>query len=156
MEQGRVFELAPSESVHDLEGLAEEVRREYFPGVESLPVQWGRKIGRKRRQSIRLGSYDRSGPLIRIHPLLDSLRVPSWFIQSIIHHEYLHHILGPRHNHRFQRYERAFRYNRESKIWLQRYLPVLLGRSRPRPIRKLHRSHRAVIASPSVTQTALW
>jgi hypothetical protein len=122
--------------VHDLRALAASVRAAYFPDHELLEIQWGKKITRRRRQSIRLGSYDPETKTIRIHPLLDSQRVPSWFIESIIHHEYLHHLLGARHNRRFQRHERGFRYHRESRVWLKRYLPMLLGR-RPLPIHAL-------------------
>jgi predicted SprT family Zn-dependent metalloprotease len=65
---------------------------------------------------------------IRIHPSLNARRIPAFFIQSIIHHEYLHHLLGPNHNRRFHSHERRFRYYRESKEWIRRNLFVLLGR----------------------------
>ncbi len=152
MEQGWVIEVDPDGSFHDLEAIAEDVRREYFPEIERLEVRWGRKIGRRARQSIRLGSYDSSTRMVRIHPLLDTPKVPAWFIQSIIHHEYLHRVLGPAHNRRFHRHETRFRYYRESKMWLHRHLPMLLGR-RPRPAR------RSVRRPPSDTrevQTALF
>ncbi len=113
--------------VYDLDLLAETVRREYFPGTRPLEIVWGRKIERQKRRSIRLGSYDPRSKIIRIHPLLDSARVPAWFIQSIIHHEYLHHVLGARHNRRFHIHEARFRYHRESRLWLRRHLPMLLG-----------------------------
>lgn len=125
------------EGVHDLTALAEGVRAEYFPKTRPLEILWGRKIERQKRRSIRLGSYDPRSRIIRIHPLLDSPRVPTWFIQSIIHHEYLHHVLGPRHNHRFHVHEGRFRYGRESRLWLKRYLPMLLG-YRALPAREIH------------------
>jgi hypothetical protein len=139
---------------HDLRALAAAVRTAYFPGQELLEIQWGKKITRRRRQSIRLGSYDPETKTIRIHPLLDSPRVPSWFIESIIHHEYLHHLLGARHNRRFQRHERGFRYHREARVWLRRYLPMLLGR-RPLPMHALDPRLRRRSAG-SVEQIALF
>lgn len=133
------LEIGGTESggVHDLTALAEGVRNEYFPSTASLKILWGRKIEREKRRSIRLGSYDPRSRIIRIHPLLDSARVPGWFVQSIIHHEYLHHVLGARHNRRFHLHEARFRYHRESRLWLRRYLPMLLG-YRALPAREIH------------------
>jgi hypothetical protein len=73
---------------------------------------------------------------IRIHPLLNSPNIPAFFIQSVIHHEYLHHVLGPNHNRRFHANERKFRYYRESKEWLRRNVLVLLGRKVKRMFRE--------------------
>jgi predicted metal-dependent hydrolase len=93
-----------------------------------LRVRWGQKIQRKSRRSIRLGSYNHVTTEIRIHPSLNAANIPAFFIQSIIHHEYLHHLLGPNHNRRFHSHERKFRYHRESKEWIRRNLFLLLGR----------------------------
>ena len=128
---------------HNLEVLSSEIRRDYFPDAPPLRIEWGRKPNRKRRRSIRLGSYHRGTELIRIHPYLNTSDVPSWFIQSIIHHEYLHYILGPSHDRRFHRQERRFRFHRESREWLNTNLPMLLGmRAKPRRAtrRRLHRA----------------
>ena len=152
--QDTVVEIDRDEPFHDLEALAREVHKEYFHGETPIEVIWGKKITRRRRQSIRLGSYDYESRLIRIHPALDSPRVPAWFIQSIIFHEYLHHFLGPKHNRRFQRYERYFRYHRESKTWLKRFLPMLLG-SRPLPMRDVH-PRRAARSKAGPRQIALF
>lgn len=113
---------------HDLESFAEDVRAEYFGSYPRLPIRWGRRSPRSKRNSIRLGSYDHQTTLIRIHPSLDNPAVPAYFIKSIIYHEYLHHVLGPAHNNRFRRHERKFRFHREARAWLKRNLPVLLGR----------------------------
>jgi predicted metal-dependent hydrolase len=91
-------------------------------------VRWGQKIQRKSRRSIRLGSYNHATTEIRIHPSLNAPSIPTFFIESIIHHEYLHHLLGPNHNRRFHSHERKFRYYRESKEWIRRNLFLLLGR----------------------------
>lgn len=124
---------------HSLDALALEVQREYFPSCPPLPIRWGNKIERKRRRSIRLGSYHRGSSLIRIHPSLDSPEVPGFFVQSIIYHEYLHHVVSPRHDRRFARQERKFRYFVEARAWLRANLPMLLGRrTKPQHIR-VHR-----------------
>ena len=97
-------------------------------------MRWGQQITRKKRRSIRLGSYNHVTTEIRIHPLLNAPDIPAVFIQSVIYHEYLHHVLGASHNRRFHKEERKFRYYRESKEWIRRHLWLLLGTKRVRPI----------------------
>lgn len=115
-------------SFYDIEALAADVHRDYFTDESLLLIRWGQQINRKRRRSIRLGSYDHRTSEIRVHPSLNTPYVPRYFIQSIIHHEYLHHVLGPGHNRRFHAQERRYRFHRESNLWLSRNLPLLLGR----------------------------
>jgi hypothetical protein len=117
-----------------LSSLAAEVHRTYFYKYTPLAVRWGQQINRKKRRSIRLGSYNHITTEIRIHPLLDSHDTPAFFIQSVIYHEYLHHVLGASHNRRFHKEERKFRYHRESKEWIRRHLWLLLGTKRHRNI----------------------
>lgn len=112
---------------HYLASLADEIHRTYFHKYPPLTVRWGQQITRKKRRSIRLGSYNHITTEIRIHPLLDSPAIPAFFIQSIIHHEYLHHVLGASHNRRFHKQEHQFLYYRESKEWIRRHLWLLLG-----------------------------
>ena len=119
---------------HYLASLADEVHRTYFYKYPPLPVRWGQQINRKKRRSIRLGSYNHVTTEIRIHPLLDSPEIPAFFIQSVIYHEYLHHVLGASHNRRFHKEERKFRYFRESKEWIRRHLWLLLGIKRNRNV----------------------
>ncbi len=118
----------PDDGHHPLASLAAEVHRTYFLKYPQLCVRWGHRIQRKSRHSIRLGSYNHVTSEIRIHPSLNAPHIPAFFIQSIIHHEYLHHVLGPNHNRRFHSQERKFRYYRESKEWISRNLFLLLGR----------------------------
>ena len=120
----------PVQSHHHLDSLAAEVHRTYFFKYPPLPVRWGQQITSKRRRSIRLGSYNHATAEVRIHPSLNAPNVPAFFIQSIIYHEYLHHVLGASHNRRFHKAERQFRYYRESQEWLRRNLWALLGRKK--------------------------
>ncbi|HEX9981992.1 MAG TPA: hypothetical protein VGF69_01890 [Thermoanaerobaculia bacterium] len=120
----------PEATHHHLESLAADVHRTYFYKVPPLPVRWGQQIARKKRRSIRLGSYNHATSEIRIHPLLNAPNIPAYFIQSVIYHEYLHHMLGAAHNRRFHQYERQFRYHRESQEWIRRHLFLLLGRKK--------------------------
>src|ERR1051325_3994809 len=115
---------------HHLESLAAEAHRTYFFKIPPLVGKWGQPITRKRRRSIRLGSYNHVTLEIRIHPSLNAAHIPAIFIQSIIHHEYLHHVLGANHNRKFHAHERQFRYYRESREWIRRNLFSLLGMKR--------------------------
>ena len=120
-----------------LQSLAAEIHRTYFFKYPPLPVRWGQQISRKKRRSIRLGSYNHATAEVRIHPILSAPNIPTFFIQSVIYHEYLHHVLGPNHNRRFHQAERQFRYHRESQEWIRRNLFLLLGRKpamRPAPL----------------------
>jgi hypothetical protein len=120
----------PEHTHHHLDSLAGEVHRTYFSKYPPLPVRWGNQVARKRRRSIRLGSYNHHTAEIRVHPLLNAPQIPAFFIQSIIHHEYLHHVIGASHNRRFHSHERQFRYYREAQEWIRRNLFILLGRRR--------------------------
>lgn len=113
-----------------LASLADDVHRTYFWKYPPLRVRWGQQITRRKRRSIRLGSYNHHTTEIRIHPLLKAPNTPAFFIQSIIHHEYLHYVLGASHNRRFKQHERQFRYYRESQEWIRRNLFLLLGRKK--------------------------
>jgi hypothetical protein len=141
----------PEPTHHHLASLAAEVHRTYFFKYPPLPVRWGQQISRKRRRSIRLGSYNHATAEIRIHPILNTPQVPAFFIQSVIYHEYLHHVLGAPHNSRFHRAERQFRYHRESQEWIRRNLWILLGRKK----NELRRPA-AAAAPPQAVQAALF
>lgn len=135
MEQLRVMDGGSIDSWYDLDQMLAEIADEYFPGVTIPVIRWGRKVARKKRRSIRLGSYFRPTATIRIHPLLNSPEVPRYFVQSIVFHEMLHHVLGGSHNRRFHRAERRFRYHGEAREWLRANLLLLLGiRERPRRV----------------------
>ncbi|HXI11796.1 MAG TPA: hypothetical protein VNM92_04030 [Thermoanaerobaculia bacterium] len=122
----RVSEPLGEKEAHDLRLLGELVRREYFPAVTSLSIRWGQQRDRRRQRSIRLGSYNHKTAEIRIHPRLNRKDVPSLFIQSIIHHEYLHHMHGSRHDRHFHQMERRFRGHKEARAWLRGNLKMLL------------------------------
>ena len=142
----------PFYTPHHLQSLAAEVHRTYFFKYPPLPVRWGQQISRKKRRSIRLGSYNHATAEVRIHPILNAASVPYFFVQSVIYHEYLHHVLGPHHNSRFHRAERQFRYHRESQEWIRRNLWILLGRKK----KELRRRPEVPTPVPQAVQVALF
>jgi hypothetical protein len=125
---------------HDLDVILEEVRARYFPDCAAVKIRWGRWSGHTRTRSIRFGVYLPEVQLIRIHPALDQAFVPRLFVEFIVYHELLHHVIPPiRFNGRYQIHSPAFR-QRERQFpaytwaiaWRQRSLPRLL-RSNRRP-----------------------
>lgn len=96
----RALNLRSRGAVYDLHKLAEDVSREFFNGEMKVNITWSRgatepRNGRSRRHII-FGSYDRRHALVRIHPALDSVSVPEFFVKFVIYHEMLHHILDVR------------------------------------------------------------
>jgi hypothetical protein len=103
---------------HDLQSLYDEVNAEHFADRVDAPITWGKRPSqRKRRRSIRFGSYSLTEHLIRIHPNLDEAFVPRYFVRYIVFHEMLHADLGFRrspcgrtqmHTPEFNRLERQY------------------------------------------------
>ncbi len=102
---------------HDLRILAASVNEEYFGGRITAPVTWGTgRLGRAVRRRT-LGSYSGHSNTVRINPILDKKRVPSYFIEFIIYHEMLHADMGVEggkgrrtvHSREFRRRERLFK-----------------------------------------------
>lgn len=80
--------------VHDLESIYDDVNRKYFAGRIAARITWGQRAKdgsrKRRRNSIKMGSYSVEDRLIRIHPSLDRDFVPRVFVEWIVYHEMLH------------------------------------------------------------------
>ncbi|MBF0456673.1 MAG: SprT-like domain-containing protein [Nitrospirae bacterium] len=102
---------------HNLKLIYEAINEEYFNGQLALDITWGRRQTKTVYRKRRLGSYDSTGSLIRIHPALDKSNVPRYFIEYVVYHEMLHAALGIQvkngrrsiHGREFKRRERLFR-----------------------------------------------
>jgi hypothetical protein len=72
------------------------IRDQYFPGLEAT-IRWGKDSGprRRKRRSIRMGSWDEEKKLIRIHPALDQEWVPVDYLHYLIYHELCHAVAKP-------------------------------------------------------------
>ena len=124
--------------VHDLEAISHEVNQRYFAGtVSDVLITWGRKTrphDGSKRTSIKLGSYSATERLIRIHPVLDQRWVPRYFVEYIVYHELLHHLVPEArvsgrvllHPPEFQRRERAFQKLSRALAWEQKHIDRLL------------------------------
>jgi hypothetical protein len=124
--------------IHDLAEVYADVNRRFFGGRVRVPITWGRGVGRARRGGLTFGSYDPVLALIRIHPVLDRPGVPRYFLESVVHHEMLHHRMGGvpdragrtvYHTRAFREAEARFPHHRQALAWEKENLPELLRAS---------------------------
>lgn len=128
---------------HDLLRLLRRVNERYFGGTHDALVTWGRASRPKKsdvagkkptRHSIKLGSYSAVERLIRIHPALDKVWVPRYFVEYVLYHEMLHHVIptsrvGGRavlHPPEFREREREFSAYERSIQWEREHIGRLL------------------------------
>ncbi|MCU0654047.1 MAG: hypothetical protein MUF64_01745 [Polyangiaceae bacterium] len=127
---------------HDLLELFRRVNERYFEGSHDALVTWGRASrprpaeGGKRpsRRIIKLGSYSTVERLIRVHPALDKGWVPRYFLEYILYHEMLHHVIPTSrvcgravlHPPEFRERERAFRAYDRALAWEREHIGRLL------------------------------
>ena len=130
--------LQPQGDVHDLQAIYDELNRRYFAGAIEARITWGQRLPdgapRKRRNSIKMGSYSVEDRLIRIHPSLDRPFVPRMFVGWIVFHEMLHQkhdipIVGGRrqfHTPEFLAEEARFEHYLNARRWERDNLDLLL------------------------------
>jgi predicted metal-dependent hydrolase len=122
---------------HDLEIVLARVNQRYFGGnIGEVRITWGRRSEPRelRRVSIKLGSYSAAQRLIRVHPALDRNWVPRYFVEYIIYHELLHHVIPAVqscrralfHSPEFLHHEREFRHYERSIAWERKHIDRLL------------------------------
>lgn len=139
--------LDPKGEFYDLAQIAASLSHEYFGGTVNLPIGWGRAAisqpKRRRRRTLRMGIYLLEEKIIRIHPVLDQQWVPKFFVEWVVFHEMLHHVVPIEekngrheyHSKEFQERERTFHRYPEAKKWEQENLSRLIA-SRGRVSRK--------------------
>jgi len=121
---------------HDLLACYEKTNDRYFDGTMTVPITWGKRgtSKSKSRKTIKLGSYGLADRLIRVHPALDQKWVPRYFVNYIVYHEMLHHVIpGSRglgrvnlHPPEFKEREREFRHFQRSLDWEKKHVTRLL------------------------------
>lgn len=129
---------------HDLLQLFHEVNTKYFGGTVDALISWGRAPHvRRPRATIKLGSYSAVERLIRVHPNLDRSWVPRYFVQFIIFHEMLHHVMPSSrgtgrallHPPEFREREQRFRHYERAIQWERAHIGRILRSYAPRPPR---------------------
>jgi hypothetical protein len=130
--------LVSGGQAHDLDAVFAALNRRFFDGALSVPITWGRGVGRARRGGLTFGSYDPVLGLIRIHPVLDRPDVPRYFLESVVFHEMLHHHMGGvpdragrtvYHTRSFREAEARFPRHQDALAWEKANLPKLLRAS---------------------------
>ena len=122
---------------HDLLAIFNRLNEKYFDGSVHCLVTWGTRTSRssdKPRATIKLGSYAYQDRLVRIHPALDRRWVPRYFLEYVMFHEMLHHVMpstrgeGRRllHPPEFREREREFRNHERALAWERAHLHRLL------------------------------
>jgi hypothetical protein len=121
---------------HDLRAIFDEINAEYFDGRMDARITWGPSVSRRRRRrSIKMGSFSVEDRVIRIHPALDQPNVPRYFVAWIVFHEMLHgkhevtRVGGRRcfHTKEFLADERTFAHYDRAFAWEKRNIDRLLG-----------------------------
>lgn len=124
--------------VHDLQEIYDELNARYFDGMIDARITWGQRATpgarKRRRNSIKMGSYSVEDRLIRIHPSLDRMFVPRLFVEWIVYHEMLHQkhdipVVGGRrqfHTPEFLLEEAAFHEYDRARHWERDNLDRLL------------------------------
>ena len=120
---------------HDLLEIYDDLNRRYFDGAIEARITWGQRSKKKRRRnSIKMGSYSVEDKLIRIHRSLDRAFVPRFFVEWIVYHEMLHQVHGVRieggrrnfHPPEFLAQEAEFEHYDRARVWERQHIDQLL------------------------------
>lgn len=122
----------------DLQAIFDRLNAEYFQGRIEARITWGPAVAvksRRRRRSIKMGSFSVEDRIIRIHPSLDQVGVPPYFVAWIVFHEMLHgkhevtRVGGRRcfHTKEFVAEEKTFAHYERAFAWEKRNIDRLLG-----------------------------
>ena len=109
--------------VYDLAKILKRLEEKYHLPTRGIKITWSNARLRPGQGSIRLGSYNHDQRLIRVHPALDDIRVPRYFVEYIVYHELLHALIPPVsrngrrnfHPAKFQELEKKFTYYQQAR-----------------------------------------
>lgn len=84
-------------STEDLKRILDRVAQKYLGrSLPEVTIEWGRyRKPKERRRHIYLGWYFYAEKVIRIHAVLRQLWVPEFFVEYVVYHEVLHHVMSP-------------------------------------------------------------
>lgn len=126
--QGRYFNLRE---------IFDKLNERYFGNrLKRYRIVWGQRRTERPREIIVFGTIQEEDRMIRIHPLLDRVFVPTWFVEYVVYHEMLHAVVpdeydsaGRRmvHHEKFLARERQFRWFRRAKAWEEENLGRFLA-----------------------------
>jgi hypothetical protein len=127
--------LTSAGRVHDLQSIFDRINLEQFGGAIEARIGWGRGGGGRRRRTVKTGVYVQDARIIRIHPTLDRVEVPEFYVATVIFHEMLHQAVPARevngrrivHGAEFRKRERAYPDHARARAWEARNLALLLS-----------------------------
>jgi predicted metal-dependent hydrolase len=126
----RRVKLKTQGKYYNLLDMYQALNKEYFEERIVASITWGTKGPRRAAQKMTLGSYSSHSTTIRINPVLDSKRVPRYFLEYIIYHEMLHADMGNEtdagrclvHPQKFRKREKLFKHYKRALIWEKKRL----------------------------------
>ncbi len=126
--------IQPQGEAHNLVEIFDELNLQYFGGRIDARITYSVAQTKRRRRSIKMGSYADDEKLIRIHPALDQTFVPRYFVAFVVYHEMLHQVHGVKegcsrrvvHPPAFRADERRFEHYRRAVRWEHKHLARLL------------------------------
>ena len=122
------------------EHLSEDLRERGAPSIT-----WTPKKRSTARRGLRLGSYDASRDLVRIHSVLDQAAVPEWVVAFVVYHELLHAVIPSKrsgrrlihHSAEFRKREAAHPDYLRVTRWEKKHISRLIRAARTgKPIRR--------------------
>jgi predicted metal-dependent hydrolase len=121
----RKIQLRSAGKRYNLLDLFHSINREYFGRSASASITWGQRKARRSAGERTLGSYNHHDRVIKINPILDSDRVPRYFLEFVIYHEMLHADIGIEdgsgrrelHSREFRKREKLFRHYEKASAW---------------------------------------
>jgi predicted metal-dependent hydrolase len=110
---------------HNLREIFDALNKEYFDSRITCAITWGTKISRRFVKMRTLGSFDSQSNIIRINPVIDSKKVPKYFLSYIVYHEMLHADIGfaekdgrySIHSKEFRKREKLFKQYKRALAW---------------------------------------
>jgi hypothetical protein len=125
--------------VYDLAEIYERIKEKFFDSGYDASIGWSKRQPRGSFRSVTFGCYDRMTHQIRINRLLDSVKVPLYFVEFIVYHEMLHAICPTEmdargrakiHTVLFKQLERKFPEYEEAKKWQKTSLALFRAKKR--------------------------
>ena len=124
--------------VYDLQEIFDRVNALHFEGRIEARIGWGPVRAGRRRRTVKTGVYVQDARIIRIHPTLDRVQVPEFYVAAVVFHEMLHQAVPARevggrrivHGAEFRRRERAYPDHARARTWEERNLALLLSSPR--------------------------
>lgn len=128
MKPGRKVNMRTRGRYYDLLYIFNSINKEYFGDNISASITWGKGGAGYRARKRTLGSYNGHNSLIRINPLLDTKRVPRYFLEFVVYHEMLHADIGigtngarrTVHSKEFRKREIIFKHYHRAIEWEKR------------------------------------